>query len=231
MVAKTARACGMNTTSHSPNPGPTPDGALPRSSQLVLSAVAVLALGLLAYRGYGNGLGVRPTDHLPGAARHRVDLNAADRAELLQVPGIGPSLADAILTHRRDRGSFAAVYDLHGVKGVGGKTLDKLRPWLTVEESTTPEPTVEWLERKPPPDPPSPPAGPAAKLRPGDPTVDVNAADEATLQRLPGVGPTLARRIVDARGLDRFKSPDDLRRVKGIGTKTLEAVRPYVVCR
>lgn len=219
----------MDAPPLNPTPDPTPDGALPRSSQLVLTGFAVLALGLLAYRGYGNGLGVRPTDHLPGAARHRVDLNAADKAELLQVPGIGPSLADAILAHRQGRGTFTAVDDLNEVRGVGGKTLDKLRPWLTVEESTPADPAVERLVRKPTPEPPA--AGPAAKLRPGDPAVDVNAADEVTLQRIPGVGPTLARRIVDARGLDRFKSPDDLRRVKGVGPKTLEAVRPYVVCR
>ena len=220
----------MDATRTSPSPDPTPDGALSRASQLVLTGFVVLALGLLVYRSYGTGLGIRPTDHQPGATRHRVDLNAADRAELLQIPGVGPSLADAILDHRQHRGGFVVVDDLNAVKGVGGKTLDKLRPWLAVEESPTAETAVERLTRKPAPEPVLPIA-PPAKVKPGDPAVDVNAADEATLQRLPGVGPTLARRIIDARGLDRFKSPDDLRRVKGIGPKTLEAVRPYVVCR
>jgi len=224
----------MATPHSPPPPDPTPDGALPHTSQFVLTGIAVLALGLLAYRGYCPGFGVRPTDLQPGAARHRVDLNAADKAELLQVPGIGPNLADAILTHRRNRGSFAAVDVLDEVKGVGGKTLDKLRPWLAVENAPSDapsEPAVERLVRKPTAEPLPVPTGPAAKLRPGDAVVDVNAADEATLQRLPGVGPTLARRIVDARGIDHFKSLDDLRRVKGVGPKTLEAIRPYVVCR
>lgn len=45
-----------------------------------------------------------------------------------------------------------------------------------------------------------------------------------------GVGPTLAWRIVEARGRDWFKTVDDLRRVKGIGAKTFDG-RPYVVVR
>jgi len=40
-----------------------------------------------------------------------------------------------------------------------------------------------------------------------------------------------ARRIVEVRAAGPFKSADDLRRVKGIGPKTLEAIRPFVVVR
>lgn len=205
-----------------PPPAPTPVPA-PRTAPLALAALGVLLLGLLAARGYGPRLAPRPTEFHPVA--HRVDLNTADKPELVQVPGIGPGLADAILTHRRDRGPFATVDNLTAVKGVGGKTVEKVRPWVTVGDSP---PEVERLERKPA-KPPAPARG--GKLRPGDPPVDVNAADEAELQRLPGVGPTLARRIVDVRGTDRFKSVEDLRKVKGIGVKTLENLRPYVVCR
>ena len=119
--------------------------------------------------------------------------------------------------------------ELRQVRGVGPATLDKLRPWVSVEppaESMTR--AVETLERKATP-PPTP--SKSGKLQPGDPPLDVNTAGEADLLRLPGVGPTLASRIVLARGTERFKSPDDLRRVKGIGAKTLENLRPYVVCR
>ena len=59
--------------------------------------------------------------------------------------------------------------------------------------------------------------------------VDVNTADVAELERLPQVGPALARRIVaerEARG--PFRSPQDLARVRGIGPKTVETLREYV---
>ncbi len=57
--------------------------------------------------------------------------------------------------------------------------------------------------------------------------VDVNAADLPELLLLPGVGPKLAQRILDLRNSSGpFHSADDLRRVKGIGPKKLEQLRP-----
>lgn len=59
--------------------------------------------------------------------------------------------------------------------------------------------------------------------------VDINTADWPELMQFPGIGETLARRIVDSRLLDGpFRSVDDLRRVRGIGDTKLEAIRPYV---
>jgi competence protein ComEA len=57
--------------------------------------------------------------------------------------------------------------------------------------------------------------------------LDVNLASAAELERLPGVGPALAARIVEARTRDGpFGSVDDLRRVRGVGGVTLERLRP-----
>src|SRR5262245_43389442 len=57
--------------------------------------------------------------------------------------------------------------------------------------------------------------------------LDVNLASVAELERLPGVGPALAARIVEARARDGpFGSVDDLRRVRGVGGATLERLRP-----
>jgi competence ComEA-like helix-hairpin-helix protein len=54
----------------------------------------------------------------------------------------------------------------------------------------------------------------------GSTLVDINQADPAGLQTLPGVGPTLARRIAAHRALHgRFRTPTDLLRVSGIGAK------------
>lgn len=60
--------------------------------------------------------------------------------------------------------------------------------------------------------------------------IDINEADRATLQLLPGIGRTIAERVVEAREAgDPFRGPDDLRqRVRGIGPKTAEGVVPYV---
>jgi competence protein ComEA len=58
--------------------------------------------------------------------------------------------------------------------------------------------------------------------------IDINHADQAELQKLPGIGPKLSQRILDERAKGPFKSIDELRRVPGIGPKTLEKVRPFV---
>jgi len=64
----------------------------------------------------------------------------------------------------------------------------------------------------------------AVALREGRP-MDVNAASAADLELLPRIGPALARRILEARP---FATVDDLVRVRGIGPRTLERLRPLV---
>lgn len=59
--------------------------------------------------------------------------------------------------------------------------------------------------------------------------VDINEADWPELSTLPGIGEALARRIVESRATDgNFADVDELTRVRGIGPKTLEQLRPYL---
>jgi len=68
----------------------------------------------------------------------------------------------------------------------------------------------------------------ASKLQPGQ-TVDVNTANEADLERLPGVGPSLARRIVEYREANGpFATPDDLQNVSGIGPSKFAKMEAFV---
>jgi competence protein ComEA len=61
------------------------------------------------------------------------------------------------------------------------------------------------------------------------PLVDVNTADQATLEELPGVGPVTARAILDYRTENgAFTSVDQLLEVSGIGDATLAKIAPYV---
>ena len=55
--------------------------------------------------------------------------------------------------------------------------------------------------------------------------LDVNNASQTELENVPGIGPSIAERIIEARP---FKSADDLQRVKGIGGgKRYEEIRPF----
>lgn len=68
-------------------------------------------------------------------------------------------------------------------------------------------------------------------LAPGE-RIDLNRASEVELDRLPGVGPALAARIVEERARSgRFRTPADLERVRGIGPVAMERLHPHVHTR
>jgi competence protein ComEA len=63
------------------------------------------------------------------------------------------------------------------------------------------------------------------KPGPGGRRINVNTATQAELKVLSGVGPVIARRIIEGRP---YRSVDGLERVKGIGPKRLEEIRSLV---
>ena len=74
----------------------------------------------------------------PGASRGflgpplPLDLNRATAEQLEALPGIGPALAERIVAYRRQHGPFRRLEDLTRVSGVGPKTVEALRAYVTV---------------------------------------------------------------------------------------------------
>jgi competence protein ComEA len=63
-----------------------------------------------------------------------------------------------------------------------------------------------------------------------DGRVDINRASAEELDKLPGIGMAKAQTIIDDREKNGpFRSADDLLRVKGIGPKLLEKMKPSIV--
>ncbi len=72
-----------------------------------------------------------PARQTPSIAR-RIDLNTAPAAELELLPGIGPALAARIIEERENEGPFESVDDLQRVRGIGPRTVERIREHAAV---------------------------------------------------------------------------------------------------
>ena len=208
---------------------PPPDllAAWPRTAQWALAFLLAAATVLIGVYAVGSmRWGTQPTRLEQEAARgSRVDLNDADHAYLRQLPGVGDKLADDIERYRGDSGGFRRVDDLANVKGIGPGRLRTLRPQVGVKGEEKMAPSPPPRNRKPASE------GTPKRSKKGEALtepVDVNRATAEQLQKLPGIGPTLAKRIIAERQKKPFGSVDELRRVRGIGPKTLEKLKPFI---
>jgi competence protein ComEA len=214
--------------------------AWPRPAQAAMVFLLGVATTLLAVHGWrGMRWSSRPTDLERGVLpAYRIDLNRADRAELLQVPGVGPRMAQRIEDYRSQHGPFQSVGELRQVQGIGPTRLETFRPWISVLRTSTDsaaESDPAITQRPSLRDFGAAPAAADPGRKPLNKKdvhltapIDVNQATLTELQRLPGIGPKRAQMIIEERQKRPFASVDELRRVSGIGPKTLEKLRPCV---
>lgn len=152
----------------------------------------------------------------------KIDIRTAAKEELIKLPGIGVKRAEDIIA-RRNAEPFRSSSDLLSIKGIGEKTFLKLKPHLVLFGADTLAVPVETgsdivKEEKP------------AKTRTtSKPTADntapvnINTAGLQELMTLKGIGEVKAKAIIEYRETHgAFESVDDVVKVKGIGTKTLE---------
>ena len=64
-----------------------------------------------------------------------LDINQASVQQLIDLPGIGEAIAQRIVDFRKKNGPFRRVEDLLKIKGIGEKSLEKLRPHVRVGQS------------------------------------------------------------------------------------------------
>lgn len=75
------------------------------------------------------------TDHVPTeeeTSNGKIDINSASVHQLQMLPNIGEVLAERIVEYRNQNGPFSTIDDLLWVNGIGEKTLDDLRQYITV---------------------------------------------------------------------------------------------------
>lgn len=176
----------------------------------------------------------------PLSPGERLDPNRATEADLDRLPGVGPATARAIAENREQFGGFNHAEDVLRVPGIGPAKLARMEPFLDFSAGVPME-----LSRRPSAlpgpgrsstggDGPVGTSGSAfagRSTRPDSRTglVDVNRGSMQELQRLPGIGPALAAKIVESRTVQGpFRVPEDLLRVSGIGEAKLARLRTLI---
>lgn len=112
----------------------SPPWLLRRFDQLAVAALcafALVAVSLywLAHGGLsGRLIEIDRVD--PLTVEFQVDVNAADLPELINIPEIGDTLGQRIIDYRQQNGPFKSVDQLRHIKGIGPKTLEKIRPYV-----------------------------------------------------------------------------------------------------
>lgn len=107
---------------------------LTRMDQAAVGALALVALvGMAVYwaaHGGGSGRLIEIDRAASHPAHFQLDINEAGWPELSVLPGVGETLARRIVESRAETGRFADVEDLRRVRGIGPRTLERIRPYL-----------------------------------------------------------------------------------------------------
>jgi competence protein ComEA len=193
---------------------------------LLLVGLVGLSLILGSASGYGQ------------TKKALIDLNTASEKELEAIKGIGPAMAKKIVAGR----PFKSVDDLTKA-GIPAKTVDGMKPFVTIGSSTAPTASVSAAKPAAPPKAPaketSAPqkaaaqvvkttekaaAATAVKLAPGQ-KININKATKEQLEALPEIGPVKAQAIIDGRP---YKKIDDVMKIKGIKEGTFGKIKDII---
>ncbi|MFK7970779.1 MAG: ComEA family DNA-binding protein [Bacteroidia bacterium] len=150
-----------------------------------------------------------------------ININLAQAADLERLPGIGPVFSKRIVKYRDAIGGFDSVAQLKQVYGLPPETYDDLAAlfFITKKQVTDAKKRVDTF--------------PIKKFDPRPSAsymiTDLNSADSVALDALPGIGPTLSRRIIKFRNrIGYFASADMLTLVYGLSEENYNKALPWL---
>jgi len=142
------------------------------------------------------------------------------------VKSIGPETAEHIISYRKSAGCFRSVDELINVHGIGPKTVMRLREHVKADASRCSRSTPDGFGRSP---------GGTSRTysaAPRSSRININAASASELEKLHGVGPVTAEKIISYRQKHgSFRRPEDIQNVLGIGPVTYAKMKDQITVR
>ncbi len=172
-------------------------------------AIKISEAELLAFPGKIRTSSIKH-DAEEASAFFSFDPNSATKDQLVQL-GIKEKTAGNIIRFREKGGKFRTKEDLEKIWGIDSRILDSLKVYARFPKSVS---SPVYSERK---------------LQEPKRKTEINSADSAALESLPGIGPKLASRIINYREkLGGFINLDQLREIYGLKDSLLEKALPML---
>lgn len=149
-----------------------------------------------------------------------INLNTADSALLTQLPGIGPVLSQRIIRFRAAKGGFGEIVELKQLYGLKPEVFERIQSLVFIDQkdkiTSANDTLIVYSSIK------------KANPKPVE-LLNLNAADSAQLEALPGIGPKLASRILKYRKiLGYYVTVEQLQKVYGLSAENFQRMRPFL---
>lgn len=121
-----------------------------RATPLATLLIAAALVGIMLWR---VGHPPSPQPHAERNPGFRVDVNRSDADTLQLLPGLGPSIAENVVTRRETVGPFRSKAELQDVRMIGPVLRERIEPWVTLGPpqppgvflgDSVPRPTRRW---------------------------------------------------------------------------------------
>lgn len=217
---------------------------LRKSSFVSLRNFCLMSFTLMIGAAFILGIGTTPVQaakkvDTPKSIAALVDINSATQKELEGVKGVGAATAKKIIANR----PYKSVDELSKA-GLKAKAIEAIKPFVTVGKvpavpvtsaetkaiapvSAAATKAVTDVTKATKDVKATAKSKAAAKLAPGT-KININTADQATIEKLPEIGAVKAKAIIDGRP---YNSIEDVMKVKGIKGKTFDAIKDYIVVK